>query len=235
MPAGRDDSRTAPTPRRRRASAATCAAARSPTTPMRARKHIVKRDPVMRDIVQARRRRTSSRSAASRTRRCCARSSISSSPGPAAAAIERRFLALFDGGIPHAARRSPTFPTKQLRAAGVSRQKAGYMRSLAEHFASGRYQRPLAAARARRRGDRSGDADQGHRPLDGRHAADVLPRPAGRAARSATSASRTRCASPTASTRCRTPTQMEEIAEPWRPYRSAGTWYLWRRGDLVTL
>ena len=24
---------------------------------------------------------------------------------------------------------------------------------------------------------------------------------------------------------------MEKIAEPWRPYRSAGAWYLWRRAD----
>jgi DNA-3-methyladenine glycosylase II len=28
---------------------------------------------------------------------------------------------------------------------------------------------------------------------------------------------------------------MESIAEPWRPYRSAASWYLWRRTDLVTL
>jgi DNA-3-methyladenine glycosylase II len=31
------------------------------------------------------------------------------------------------------------------------------------------------------------------------------------------------------------PAEMEAIAEPWRPFRSAATWYLWRRGDLVTL
>jgi DNA-3-methyladenine glycosylase II len=31
------------------------------------------------------------------------------------------------------------------------------------------------------------------------------------------------------------PARMEEIAEAWRPYRSAATWYLWRRTDLVTL
>ena len=31
------------------------------------------------------------------------------------------------------------------------------------------------------------------------------------------------------------PATMEEIAEAWRPYRSAGTWYLWRRSDMVTL
>ena len=28
---------------------------------------------------------------------------------------------------------------------------------------------------------------------------------------------------------------MEKVAEPWRPYRSAGSWYLWRRSELVTL
>ena len=27
---------------------------------------------------------------------------------------------------------------------------------------------------------------------------------------------------------------MLEIAEPWRPYRSAGTWYLWRSADIIT-
>jgi DNA-3-methyladenine glycosylase II len=31
------------------------------------------------------------------------------------------------------------------------------------------------------------------------------------------------------------PEAMIAIAEPWRPYRSAASWYLWRRGDLVTL
>jgi DNA-3-methyladenine glycosylase II len=30
------------------------------------------------------------------------------------------------------------------------------------------------------------------------------------------------------------PARMEEIAEPWRPYRSAGAWYLWRSTDVVT-
>jgi DNA-3-methyladenine glycosylase II len=31
------------------------------------------------------------------------------------------------------------------------------------------------------------------------------------------------------------PEAMEKVAEPWRPYRSAGSWYLWRRSELVTL
>jgi DNA-3-methyladenine glycosylase II len=32
-----------------------------------------------------------------------------------------------------------------------------------------------------------------------------------------------------------TPARMEEIAQPWRPYRSAGSWYLWRRTDILTM
>lgn len=28
-----------------------------------------------------------------------------------------------------------------------------------------------------------------------------------------------------------TPKQVQKIAEPWRPYRSIGTWYIWRRGS----
>jgi DNA-3-methyladenine glycosylase II len=31
------------------------------------------------------------------------------------------------------------------------------------------------------------------------------------------------------------PATMEGIADPWRPYRSAGAWYLWRVQDTVTL
>ena len=29
--------------------------------------------------------------------------------------------------------------------------------------------------------------------------------------------------------------EMTEIAEPWRPFRSAGSWYLWRLSDILTL
>lgn len=31
------------------------------------------------------------------------------------------------------------------------------------------------------------------------------------------------------------PETMTGIAEPWRPYRSAAAWYLWRRSDTVTV
>ena len=31
------------------------------------------------------------------------------------------------------------------------------------------------------------------------------------------------------------PETMTRIAEPWRPYRSAASWYLWRSRDTITL
>ena len=63
--------------------------------------------------------------------------------GAAARTIQRRWLALYGDGPAGGEGRYPT-PEELLtttdeafRAAGVSRQKAGYMRSLAEHVASG--------------------------------------------------------------------------------------------------
>ena len=55
--------------------------------------------------------------------------------GAAAAAIERRFLALYGGRVPRPKELLATSPDA-LRAAGLSRQKAGYLYSLAEHFES---------------------------------------------------------------------------------------------------
>ena len=59
--------------------------------------------------------------------------------GPAAAAIERRFLALFgeDGLSPTPAQILGT-PDADYRGAGVSRQKVGYMRDLAARLLDGR-------------------------------------------------------------------------------------------------
>ncbi|HKJ25030.1 MAG TPA: DNA-3-methyladenine glycosylase 2 family protein, partial [Myxococcota bacterium] len=30
------------------------------------------------------------------------------------------------------------------------------------------------------------------------------------------------------------PAEMERIAEPWRPYRTVASWYVWRNLDPVT-
>ena len=153
--------------------------------------------------------------------------------GPAAAAIERRFLAIFGGDIPDPAQLAAT-GDETLRAAGVSRQKAGYMRSLGEQFATGALNdRTLRRALdddviemvTQTKGIGRWTADMLLLFCLGRP--DVLPvgdlgvRNSMRAAYG--------LAEPPS------PAEMEAIAEPWRPYRSAGTWYLWRRSDLVTL
>jgi DNA-3-methyladenine glycosylase II len=153
--------------------------------------------------------------------------------GPAAAAIERRFLAIFGDRIP-ASHELITVTDEQLRSAGVSRQKSGYMRSLAEHFVAG----TLSDRRLRRASDEEVIEHITQVKGIGRWTADMLllfclgrpdVLPVGDlGVRASMRAAYGLDELPT-------PAQMEEIAEPWRPYRSAATWYLWRRGDLVTL
>jgi DNA-3-methyladenine glycosylase II len=153
--------------------------------------------------------------------------------GAAAAAIERRFLALFDGRIPKP-EQVLALSDDQFRATGVSRQKATYIRSIAEHFTAGH----LSDRRLRRQPDAEVITEVTQIKGIGEWTAhmllmfclgrpDVLPvgdygiRNAMRLAYGLTDLPK--------------PAEMERIAEPWRPYRSAGSWYLWRRTDIVTL
>lgn len=152
--------------------------------------------------------------------------------GAAAAAIERRFLAIF-GGIPEPAELAEV-SDETLRAAGLSRQKSGYLRSVAEHFASG--------ALSNRELRRAPDDDVIARVTEikgvGRWTADMLLMfclgrpdvlPVGDfGVQNSMRIAYGLDAMPK-------PAEMEAIAEKWRPYRSAGTWYLWRRSDMVTL
>jgi DNA-3-methyladenine glycosylase II len=153
--------------------------------------------------------------------------------GPAAAAIERRFLDLFGGGIPTPAQLADLDDAK-FRSAGVSRQKMGYMRSLAQEFASGRLSdRTIARAPddeviemvTQVKGIGRWTADMLLMFCMGRP--DVLP-VGDLGIRSSMMKAYGLAELPK-------PSEMEEIAHPWRPYRSAGTWYLWRRGDIVTM
>jgi DNA-3-methyladenine glycosylase II len=152
--------------------------------------------------------------------------------GTAAAAIERRFLAIF-GGIPEP-HELANVTDEALRAAGVSRQKAGYMRSLGDQFASG----ALTDAELRRASDEDVIARVTQIRGIGRWTADMLLMfclgrgdvlPVGDlGVQNSMRVAYGLDALPK-------PVQMEAIAESWRPYRSAGTWFLWRRSDLVTL
>lgn len=197
-----------------------------------ARKHLLKSDPVMRAIVR------SVGPCAIEVRGAPYQSLLRAIlyqqlAGPAAAAIEKRFLALFDSRIPEPHQLAP-MTDEQLRAAGISRQKAGYMRSIAEHFANGH----LSDRKLLRMADEDViDAVTQIKGV-GRWTADMLLMfcigrpdvlPVGDLGiQNAMRLAYGLDALPK-------PAEMEAIAEPWRPYRSAGSWYLWRRGDLVTL
>lgn len=197
-----------------------------------ARRHIAKRDPVMRAIVKAVGPYTIEVRGQpyESLMRAILYQQLS---GTAAGAIERRFLGLFGGRIP----KPPELEAvsdEDLRGTGVSRQKAGYLRSLAEHFERGH----LTDRQIMRLSDDEViEAVTAIKGI-GRWTADMLllfclgrpdVLPVGDlGVRSSMKAAYGLDELPT-------PAEMEAIAEPWRPYRSAGTWYLWRRGDIVTL
>ena len=197
-----------------------------------ARKHIGKRDTVMRAIVKAvgpYKLEVRGKPYESLLRAIL----YQQLAGPAAAAIERRFLAIFGDKIP-APVQLLDVADDTLRTAGVSRQKAGYMRSLAEHFEGGH----LTDRQIQRASD--DDVIEAVTQVKGigRWTADMLllfclgrpdVLPVGDlGVRASMRAAYGFDELPT-------PEEMEAIAGPWRPFRSAATWYLWRRGDLVTL
>ncbi len=197
-----------------------------------ARRHITKTDLVMRDIV--RRVGPFALEVRGAPYQSLLRAILYQQlAGPAAAAIEARFLALFGGAIPQP-HQLADLSDEAFRGAGVSRQKAGYMRSLAEHFASGQ----LVDRAIRRAPDEAVIEMVTAVKGIGRWTADMLllfclgrpdVLPVGDLGiQNSMRAAYGLDALPK-------PDEMAAIAEPWRPYRSAATWYLWRRSDLVTL
>jgi 3-methyladenine DNA glycosylase/8-oxoguanine DNA glycosylase len=151
--------------------------------------------------------------------------------GPAAAAIERRLLGLSGGRVPEP-HELLALTAEDLRAVGISRQKAGYLHSLAEHASNaGLERRKLArmsdddaiAAVTEIRGVGRWTADMLLIFCLGRP--DVLP-VGDLGIQKAIMRAYRLTSLPDAAT-------MTEIGEPWRPYRSAATWYLWRSVDTV--
>ena len=153
--------------------------------------------------------------------------------GAAAAAIERRFLAMYGGRVP-AADVLASATDEELRTAGISRQKAGYFRSIGEHFANGH----LSDRKLMRLPDDEIIEAVTQIKGVGRWTADMLlmfclGRPDVLPVGDLGVANSMRRAYgldhlPKAD-------EMTAIAEPWRPYRSAGSWYLWRLGDILTM
>lgn len=197
-----------------------------------ARRHIIKSDLVMRDIV--RRVGPFALEVRGAPYQALLRAILYQQlAGPAAAAIEARFLGLFGGGIPQPAHLAG-LSDEAFRGVGVSRQKAGYMRSLAEHFASGQLE-----DRAIRRAPDDAVIEMVTAVKGiGRWTADMLllfclGRPDVLPVGDLGIQNSMRLAYGLDA--LPKPDEMAAIAEPWRPFRSAATWYLWRRGDLVTL
>ncbi|OGO50248.1 MAG: hypothetical protein A2148_04300 [Chloroflexi bacterium RBG_16_68_14] len=152
--------------------------------------------------------------------------------GAAASAIERRFLNLYGGRVPEPEELLATSP-EGLRSVGLSRQKASYLRSLAEHAAAGQLElRRLSRASDDKvleivtavKGIGRWTADTLLMFCLGRP--DVLPVGDLFIQRMMKEAYRLDSLPD--------PATMLQIAEPWRPYRSAGTWYLWRHGEVIT-
>jgi DNA-3-methyladenine glycosylase II len=200
--------------------------------PDKARLHLMKADPVMRGIIK--RVGDLELEARGEPYEALLRSVLYQQlAGAAAAAIERRFLALFGDRIPRPPELAAV-PDEDLRAAGLSRQKAAYLRSIGVHFASGQ----LSNQKLRRLPD--DDVIQQVTQIKGvgRWTADMLLifclgrpdiLPVGDLGVRNSMMAAYRLQDPPK------PDDMVRIAESWRPYRSAGTWYLWRRGDIVTL
>jgi DNA-3-methyladenine glycosylase II len=152
--------------------------------------------------------------------------------GQAAAAIERRFLALFGDRTPEPQELLATTP-ERLREAGVSRQKASYLHSLAEHSTNG----GLELSSLRRASDDEVIARVTEVKGIGRWTADMLLMfclgradvlPVGDLGIQKSMMQAYGLAD------LPKPPEMERVAEPWRPYRSAGSWYLWRSTDTIT-
>jgi len=149
--------------------------------------------------------------------------------GPAARAIMNRVLALLDTDEErwYAPERLLAASDEELRAAGLSRQKMAYLRDLSDKFASGalgeedfallddeaviervssvkgigRWTGEMFLIFSLGRPDVLPVDDLGvRRGMQITYGLPDLPKP----------------------------DEMRRVAEPWRPYRSAGTWYMWR-------
>ena len=154
--------------------------------------------------------------------------------GAAARAIDRKWRALYsDDGRTPAPEEILTTSDERFRSAGVSRQKAAYLRDLALHVADGR----LDFAAIARFPD-----DEVIARLTGVHGIgewtahmflifelgrpDVLP--AGDlGVRKGMRLAYNLEAMPT-------PARAREIGAPWAPFRSVGAWYMWRAVETVT-
>jgi DNA-3-methyladenine glycosylase II len=152
--------------------------------------------------------------------------------GAAARTIHGRFVALFPGRRFPSPRQVLDAPPEDLRRAGLSRQKSLYLKDLAAHVANGtlnfhRFHQmddeEIILDLTRVHGVGRWTAEMFLMFNLGRH--DVLPVDDLGVRNAARRLYRMR-KMPDAK-------RLRALAERWRPYRSAASWYLWRSGDIV--
>jgi DNA-3-methyladenine glycosylase II len=153
--------------------------------------------------------------------------------GKAAATIERRFKAGFGGRVPPPATLAAERDAR-LRSFGLSRQKAAAVRAVGAAFASGL----VSARRIPHLGDEAiveavtqirgvGEWTAHMLLMFALGRPDVLPVGDYGVRKGAQKLYGLR--------ELPKPDALVKIAEPWRPYRSVGSWYLWRALELTTL
>jgi DNA-3-methyladenine glycosylase II len=172
--------------------------------------------------------------------------------GKAAETIFRRFGDL--AGVPLTPRGILKLGDKQMRSAGLSKQKAGYLKDLATKTASGLldferlHEMPDAEVIEHltqvkgigvwtaqmfllfslKRENILPTGDFAVRMAIYRHYLDVRRAKAKNKSAAGTNSRKRTIKLPS-------PTQMEKIAKCWEPYRSVACWYLWRSLDIKTL
>jgi DNA-3-methyladenine glycosylase II len=193
----------------------------------RARRLLMRRDPVLAPIIRKYKQRSILDGPAMDPFSALVRTITSQQLSTkAAATIHRRILDLMPAGVatPEALER---ISDEQLRAAGLSRQKIAYVRDLARHAVSGDL--PLhtlnalsdddviaAITRVKGLGQWSAEMFLMFRL----HRADVLP---------VDDLGIVTAVQRLYGLRKRPkPDRLRKIAEPWRPYRTVACWYLWR-------
>jgi DNA-3-methyladenine glycosylase II len=204
----------------------------TPADYARARRLLLRRDPVLADLI--RRQGPCGLAAAQRTDhfsalvRAITYQQLSTK---AAATIYARTVALMPGGEPTPAGFG-ALTDEQLRAAGMSRQKCGYLRDLCDRIEKGTLQLNLLdamtdedviATLSQVKGIGRWSAEMFlifrlHRPdvfpVDDLGIVTAIQRAYGLRRRP-------------------TPERMRRLGETWRPYRSVASWYLWRSLDKL--
>ena len=153
--------------------------------------------------------------------------------GPAANSIRRKWFAFYgDEDAPPSAQQILATTDEEFRACGVSRQKTGYFRDLAEHVADGRLQlerlhrlndEQVTSALTQVKGIGEWTAHMHLMFHLGRP--DVLPI-GDLGVRKGMQVAYELSAMPT-------PREVAELGAKWAPYRSVASWYMWQAVDTL--